>query len=69
MFENLKNALYQKPMTMKSYASFLGVTEKTLQNKLNGTTKFTWDEVERTSVFLFPDIKIECLFEKGSDRR
>lgn len=64
MFKNLRQALTDKCITMKAYAEFLGVTEKTLQNKMNGITEFTYDEVERTSKFLFPQYKIGWLFAR-----
>lgn len=64
MFKNLRQALTDKCITMKSYAEFLGVTEKTLQNKMNGITEFTYDEVERTSKFLLPQYKIGWLFAR-----
>lgn len=42
MFKNLRNALFQKDITIKQYAEFLGVNTKTVQNKLNGETDFTY---------------------------
>lgn len=62
MFDNLRDELIKKPLTMKSYAEFLGVSEKTLQNKINGVTDFTLSEVEKTCKFLFPKIRVETLF-------
>lgn len=67
MFKNLRQALAEKGMTMKAFAEFLGVTEKTLQNKMNGITEFTYDEVERTSRFLFPQYKIGYLFARTKE--
>lgn len=64
MFKNLRQALADRNMTMKAYADFLGVTEKTLQNKMNGVTEFTYDEVDRTARFIFPQYKISYLFER-----
>jgi len=64
MFKNLRQALSDRKMTMKAYAEFLGVTEKTLQNKMSGITEFTYAEVERTSRFLFPQYKVEFLFAR-----
>ena len=64
MFKNLRQALADKGMTMKAYAEFLGVTEKTLQNKINGVTEFTYDEVDRTARFLFPQYRIDYLFAR-----
>lgn len=62
MFDNLRKALNEKPLTLKAYAEFLGVSEKTLQNKMNGTTEFSLSEISRTSKYLFPELKMEYLF-------
>lgn len=64
MFKNLRYALTTKGITMKSYAEFLGVTEKTLQNKMNGVTDFSFPEVEKTLRFLFPEYNLSYLFAK-----
>lgn len=68
MFENLRRAVTDKPLSMKAYAEFLGVTEKTLQNKMNGVTEFSLAEVEKTSKYLFPELKIDYLFDRGNPR-
>lgn len=67
MFKNLRQALAERGMTVKAYAEFLGVSEKTISNKLNGSTEFTFDEVERTSRFLFPQYKIGYLFARTQE--
>ena len=36
MYSNLKSILYRKNIAIKQYAEFLGVSEKTAQNKLHG---------------------------------
>ena len=64
MFKNLRQVLTDKGITMKAYAEFLGVTEKTLQNKMNGITEFTYGEVERTSKFLLPQYRVDYLFAR-----
>lgn len=68
MFKNLKEALRTKGITLKSYAEFLGVTEKTLQNKLNGITEFTFSEVEKTTRILFTEFKWDYLFSKEENK-
>lgn len=67
MFKNLRKALSDKRITMKSYAEFLGVTEKTLQNKMNGITEFTYAEVEKTTKFLLPEYRLDYLFERAAE--
>lgn len=52
MYTNLRTVLHQKGITVKGYASFLGVSEKTVQNKLGGITDFTYPEFLRTCTLL-----------------
>ena len=66
MFKNLRQVLTNNGITMKAYAEFLGVTEKTLQNKMNGITEFTYGEVERTSKFLLPQYRVDYLFARST---
>ena len=67
MFELLKSEINKKQITMKAYSQFLGVTEKTLQNKMNGVTDFSLSEIEKTSKYLLPEIKVEKLFFDQQD--
>lgn len=66
MFANLKNVLYQKGITEKQYADFLGVEEKSVQNKLKGITDFTYAEFQKTCTVLLPEYKADYLFEESS---
>lgn len=52
MYINLKNVLYQKNITLKEYANFLGVGEKTVQNKIKGITDFSYPEFKKTCLLL-----------------
>lgn len=62
MYSNLKNVLYQKNIAIKQYAEFLGVSEKTAQNKLKGVTDFTYPEFKKTCTLLFPEYNADYLF-------
>lgn len=62
MFDNLTEALQKKNVSIKSYAEFLGVTEKTARNKINGVTEFYYREVEKTCRILFPEYNMGYLF-------
>ncbi len=53
MYSNLKSALHRKNITIKQYAEFLGVGEKTVQNKLHGVSAFTYPEFRKTCALLF----------------
>lgn len=65
MYYNLKNALHQKGITIKQYAEFLGVGEKTVQNKVKGATDFTYPEFKKTCSLLFPEYNADYLFKEG----
>lgn len=63
MYVNLYNALRIKGISIKKYAEFLGVTEKTVQNKIWGETEFTLSEVNKTLSFMFPEYNLSFLFK------
>jgi hypothetical protein len=67
MYANLYDALKRKGISLKKYAEFLGVTEKTVQNKIQGQTEFTLSEVDRTLNFIFPEYTLSYLFKKDDD--
>jgi transcriptional regulator with XRE-family HTH domain len=62
MYSNLKNVLYRKNIAIKQYANFLGISEKTAQNKLRGITAFTYPEFKRTCTLLLPEYNADYLF-------
>ena len=62
MFTNLRTALKQKRISIKLYAEFLGVSEKTAQNKINGITDFSYPEFKTTCAMLFPEYNPDYLF-------
>lgn len=66
MFTNLRTALYQKGISMKQYAAFLGVAEKTVQNKIKGITDFTYPEFKQTCSLLLPEYNADYLFAESS---
>lgn len=62
MFTNLRTALYRKGISVKQYAEFLGVGEKTVQNKMKGETDFTYPEFKKTCSLLLPEYNADYLF-------
>lgn len=62
LLNNLKKALDSKNITMRAYAAVLGVTEKTIQNKINEETPFTYPEVRKTKTELLPEYDSDFLF-------
>lgn len=65
LLNRLKQALDSRGITQKSCAELLGITEKTLYNKMTGSTEFTYSEVKRLQAFL-PEYNIDYLL---SDER
>lgn len=66
MLANLKKALDMKGISVKAYAAVLGVSEKTVWNKLNEETVITLPEAQTTKTELFPEYDFDYLF--ASDR-
>ena len=70
MLSNLKKALDDKKISMKAYAAFLGISEKTVWNKMNEETCFSYPEAVMTSKELFPEYNMDYLFASdGSVRK
>lgn len=68
MYANLKNVLYQKGITIKRYAEFLGIGEKTAYNKLTGITDFTYPEFRKTCTILLPEYSADYLFKENDTK-
>jgi len=63
MYRNLSSLLRNKKISMKDYAEFLGVSEKTIHNKMNGATEFTLGEAMKTCAIICPEYKLDFVFE------
>ena len=64
---HLKQALDARGITQKSCAELLGISEKTLYNKLSGNSEFTYSEVKRLRAFL-PEYNIDYLLAELDDQ-
>ena len=64
MFLRLKFEIARKGFTIETFAVEIGVAEKTLRNKINGVTDFTWSECLLIREKLNKDMSLEELFEK-----
>ena len=67
MLKNLDRAIKNKGITLKSYASILGISEKSAWNKVNEVTDLTYKEARITKENLFPEFDSNWLFT--SDRQ
>lgn len=66
MMLRLKQALDAKGMTVRGSANLLGISEKTLYNKIVGTTEFTYGEVKKLRALL-PEYNMDFLLEEAKD--
>lgn len=66
VLKNLKVALEQKGIAVRALAGIMGVSERTAWNKINEDTDITYREAKKISEELFPEYKLEYLFD--SDR-
>lgn len=64
MYKNLIRILNEKKITMKAYAEFLNISEKTVQNKIYGRTEFTLGEAIKTCSFICPEYRMDFVFER-----
>lgn len=52
MFKNLSDALKAEGITRQQYGVLLGISEKSVTNKISGTTEFTYSEFKKTTLLL-----------------
>ena len=62
MYSVLRVAIRKAGITIKKLASDIGISEKTLRNKLDGVTDFTFTEAQAIRNIVSPNSKIEDLF-------
>ena len=62
MHSFLRGEMIKAKITITALADQIGVTEKTLRNKINGDTDFTWPEALAIRKIVNPKLSIEKLF-------
>ncbi len=62
MHRVLKAEMVKKGMTIAQLAAKIGVSEKTLRNKINGDTDFTLPEAQAIRRILESDLTLDELF-------
>lgn len=62
----LKQALDTRGISQKSCAELLGISEKSLYNKIACRSEFTYSEVRRLKAFL-PEYNLDYLLEDDSN--
>lgn len=62
----LKRVLEAKGMTVKGSAELLGISEKSLYNKITGATEFTYGEVKKLRAML-PEYNVDFLLTETQE--
>ena len=69
MLGNMIQELRRKNITNKAVAELINSSEKTVVNKLNGTSEFTISEAMAINVNLLPEFKLSYLCATTPDHR
>ena len=69
MYSFLRGEMYRQNITIKSLAEQIGISEKSLRNKLNGETDFTWPEAQAIRNIIDRGASVEVLFRKDEERQ
>lgn len=64
MFPNLKAEIARKGYKEKDMAKKIGVSPRTLSNKITGRSDFTLSEMLAIKQNFFPDLSLEYLFQR-----
>lgn len=64
MYYRVKFEISKQGYSIERFAELIGVSEKTLRNKINGVTEFTWTECLLIRETLKTELTLEVLFEK-----
>lgn len=68
MYPNLNAEIARHGIKTKDIVKVLGISEKSVRNKLNGKTQFTIPEALKIRNKLFPKMTVDLLFsENGID--
>lgn len=62
MLTNLSNELQHKNVTRRAVAKMLGLSEKSIVNKMNGTSEFTIGEALMIRREILPEFTFDYLF-------
>lgn len=69
MLGNMIHELRRKNITNKAVADVINASEKTVVNKLNGTTEFTISEAMAININLLPEFRLSYLCANTDDTR
>ena len=64
MYRILRAEMVKKNISVKKLAMDIGITERSLRNKINGVTEFSLSEAKAIRKLVATDMDLEELFEK-----
>lgn len=65
MYRNLRAEMAREGVTIDDIAKALGAQHSTVSRKMNGHSKFFYDEADAIRNHFFPQCSLEYLFEKS----
>ena len=66
MYTNLRKLMVEKGVTVEQLAKMLWVHRNTVQNKLDGESKFTFGQAAMIADLVFPEYKPSYLFKRSA---
>lgn len=62
LYQNLQCEMVRNSVSNKEISEALGITERTLRNKMHGLTSFYWEEACTIQQCFFPQLTKDYLF-------
>lgn len=63
IYPTLSGEISKRGIKKRAIANAIGVSDRTLNNKMRGITEFTWPEVSKIRNTFFPDLSVDELFD------
>lgn len=64
MYRNLQAEMARNDISRRKLSELTGIKYSTISDKLNGKTKFDFDEALKIKTVAFPNLTLEYLFHK-----
>lgn len=68
MYSFLRGEMFKSGISILSLSKKIGISEKTLRNKLKGDTDFTWPEAKAIRRIVSPEMSMEELFRTETEK-
>lgn len=65
-YPTLTGKIAERGISKAKIADAIGVSPRSLRNKMDGNTNFTWDEVCIIQERFFPDMQMKDLFSRSA---